>query len=220
MKRARNITHKLSRSEFNRRIHALQDRLLELLALLNAWAKAENTRFAIDSCPSTRIWQRPTVRIRRSWLVQGKAFRGYNASKRKYFYGYKVHLITAQDGRIVKFDFTPGSSHDQIGFELLGFDLAADSVVYADKAYTNHEQEALLAEAAGVDFQPIRRGNSRQAANDYCTNWLRKQARRHVETDISKLVSRWPRRMHAVTARGFLLKAVGLILAHNISFYF
>lgn len=39
MKRAHNITHKLSRSQFNRRIHALHDRLLELLALLSAWAK-------------------------------------------------------------------------------------------------------------------------------------------------------------------------------------
>ncbi len=47
--------------------------------------------------------------------------------------------MTALDGRIVEFDFTPGSSHDQIGFALLGFDLAADSVVYADKAYNNYE---------------------------------------------------------------------------------
>lgn len=93
------------------------------------------------------------------------------------------------------------------------------SVVYADKAYNNYEQEMLLAEAAGIDFQPVRRINSRHVDSDYCTNGLREQARRHVGTDISELVSRWPRRLHAVTASGFLLKAVGFILAHNISFY-
>ncbi|GAB3555245.1 hypothetical protein GCM10027577_40790 [Spirosoma fluminis] len=152
-------------------------------------------------------------------MVKGKAFRGYNASKREYFYGYKVHLRTAADGRIIEFDFTPGSAHDQIGFELLGFDLPAGSEVYADKAYNHYAQEVLLAQAGAIAFQPIRRSNCRRVDNDYCTNWLRQQARRHIETDISQLVSRWPRRIHAVTAKGYLLKVVGFILAHNILFY-
>ncbi|MBD2704821.1 IS982 family transposase [Spirosoma sp. BT702] len=209
--------HKLSRSQFNRRLHKLQDRLCELLALLSQWAKVENTQFAIDSCPLPVC---KNIRISRCQLVQGEAFRGYSASKREYFYGYKVHLITAADGRIVEFDFTPGSWHDQIGFDLLNFELAANSVVYADKAYNHYMQEDLLAQAAGISFEPMRRINSRQGDNDYCTNWLRKQARRHVETDISQLVSHWPRRIHAVTAKGFLLKVVGFVMAHNILFYF
>lgn len=217
MKRARNIAHKLSRSQFNRRLYGLQDRLAELIALLSSWAKAENTHFAIDSCPLPVC---KNIRISRCRLVKGATFRGYNASKREYFYGYKVHLITAADGRIVEFDFTPGSTHDQVGFELLGFDLPVRSTVYADKAYNHYAQEDLLSQAAGIAFEPIRRGNSRQADNDYCTNWLRQQARRHVETDISQLVDRWPRRIHAVTANGFLLKVVGFILAHHLLFFF
>lgn len=217
MKRARNITHKLSRSQFNRRLYALQDRLVELVALLSSWAKAENTQFAIDSCPLPVC---RNIRISRCRLVEGEAFRGYNSSKREYFYGYKVHLITAADGRIVEFDFTPGSVSDSIGFELLGFDLPAHSTVYADKAYNHYVEEDLLAEAAEVSFEPIRRSNSRRADNEYSTNWLRQQARRHVETDISQLVAHWPRRIHAVTARGFLLKVVGFIMAHHILFYF
>jgi hypothetical protein len=56
-----------------------------------------------------------------------------------------VHLITAADGRIVEFDFTPGSVHDQIAFELLNFELPAQSVVYGDKAYNHYAQEDLLA---------------------------------------------------------------------------
>ncbi|MBD2756554.1 hypothetical protein IC230_26945 [Spirosoma sp. BT704] len=101
MKRAHNISHKLSRSQFNRRVHALQDRLQELLALLSSWAKAENTQFAIDLCPLPVC---KNIRISRCQLVEGEAYRGYNASKREYFYGYKVHFITAADGRIVEFE--------------------------------------------------------------------------------------------------------------------
>jgi len=143
--------------------------------------KAENTQFAIDSCPLPVC---KNIRTSQCRLVEGEAFWGYNASKREYFYGYKVHLITAADGRMVEFDFTPGS-YDQLVFEMLGFDLPTHSTVYADKAYNHYTQEDLLAQAAGVAFQPIGRSNSRRADNDHYTNWLGKQTRRHVETDIS-----------------------------------
>ena len=81
--------------------------------MLGSWAEAENIHFAIGYCP------RPVcknIRISRCRLVKGESFRSYNASKREYFYGYKVHLITAADGRIVEFDFTPGSVYDQVAF--------------------------------------------------------------------------------------------------------
>ncbi|MBD2756555.1 hypothetical protein IC230_26950 [Spirosoma sp. BT704] len=67
----------------------------------------------------------------------------------------------------------------------MSFDLPVASAVYADKVYNHYAQEALLAQAAGIAFQPIRRSNSRHADNTYCINWLRQQARHHIETDIS-----------------------------------
>jgi hypothetical protein len=38
------------------------------------------------------------IRIPIANIYKNKEFRGYNASKRRYFYGVKVHLLTTQDG--------------------------------------------------------------------------------------------------------------------------
>lgn len=216
-KRCGNVKAKLSRSQFNRRLQALQHRLVELLGLLSTLAKAENQAFALDSFPWPVC---KNIRIQRCRLVRGAEFRGYNASKREYFYGYKVHLMTAQDGRVVEFDFTPGSRSDAVAFELLHFDLPAGSCVFADKAYNAYTAEDELRRDGEVDLQPIRRGNSKRADNTYCTNWVRKHQRRHVETDISQLLARVPKRLHAVTAKRFMLKMMGFILAHNLLWLF
>jgi hypothetical protein len=52
--------------------------------------------------------------------------------------------------------------HDQIGFELLNFDLPIASAVYA---YNHYAQEALPAQATDITFQPIRRSNSHHPGN-------------------------------------------------------
>ncbi|MBC8084586.1 MAG: transposase [Hymenobacter sp.] len=160
------------------------------------------------------------IRIFRCKIAKDERFRGYNASKKEYFYGYKVYLITAADGRLVEFDFTPGSLSDTVAFQLLAFDLPAGSEVFADKAYNCYPQEAQLEEQAQIHFQPIRKANSKQADNTYLHNWLRQHQRRHIETDISRLLTLIPRRLQAVNQQGFLLKMLGFMLAHNLLFYF
>jgi hypothetical protein len=216
-KRCGDIKVKLSRSQFNRRIHRLQDRLLEIFALLALLVKEVNQSYALDSFPLPVC---KNIRIRRNKLLADEQFRGYNASKREYFYGLKVHLITAADGRVVEFDFTPGSVSDLVAFELLNFDLPAGSEVFADKIYNAYQQEEQLQQQAQIYFQPIRKSNSQKADNTYVHNWLRKQQRRHIETDISQLTARMPKRIQAVTQKGFMLKIVGFILAYNLLFYF
>lgn len=207
-----NIRKKLHKSQFNRRLHRLADEVFSLFCLLAAFRKAVNTDYAVDSFPLPVCHN---IRIRRSKLVWGEGYRGYNASKRVYFYGYKVHCITAADGSIIEFEFYPGKFADTVAFGLLNFDLPKGSNLYADKIYNWYIREDELREA-GIDFQPIRKSNSKKDDNSYVVNWLRKQYRRHIETSISVLEQLFPRTIHAVTEKGFLLKTVGFILAHNI----
>ena len=42
-------------------------------------------------------------------LYQGKSWRGMIASKHRYFYGLKLHLMVTEAGVPVKFFLTPGS---------------------------------------------------------------------------------------------------------------
>jgi hypothetical protein len=41
-----------------------------------------------------------------------KQYRGYNASKKEYFYGFKAHATCTGAGAPVEFSVTPGSAHD------------------------------------------------------------------------------------------------------------
>ena len=131
-----------------------------------------------------------------------------------YFYGYKVHCITAADGASIEFEFSPGKRDDKVGFSLLNFDLPEGSDLFADKAYNWHTREDEL-QQVGIQLQPIRKKNSKKADNTYASNWLRKQYRRHIETDISQLERLFPQTLHAVTSEGFLFKLVGFMVAHN-----
>ena len=52
------------------------------------------------------------IRIRRSRLVKGEDYRGKIASKRRYFYGFRVQLITTIPGLPVQYLIHPGAFVD------------------------------------------------------------------------------------------------------------
>lgn len=48
----------------------------------------------------------------RAILFQCFADIGYNATKQKYYYGFKVHVVTDTQGLILNYELTPASIHD------------------------------------------------------------------------------------------------------------
>jgi hypothetical protein len=65
--------------------------------------------YVIDSLP---VMVCDKIRIARSKLYPDKKFRGYIASKRRYFYGVKIHLMVTQDGQPVELFLTHGGFGD------------------------------------------------------------------------------------------------------------
>ena len=152
-------------------------------------------------------------------MAQRPQHHGYCASKQEYYYGFKVHLISAADGRIIEFEFTPAAVSDTAAFNLLSFLLPAEKELFADKAYNNYHQEQTLRKDGNMLLAPIRKKNSKQADNTYVHIWLRKYFRKHIKADISAIESLFPKKIHAVTKKGFLLKAIGLFLANYFLFF-
>jgi hypothetical protein len=48
--------------------------------------------YAIDSFPVSAC---DTPRIMRANIFQGKEYRGYNSIKKRYFFGFKVHMLVS-----------------------------------------------------------------------------------------------------------------------------
>ena len=82
------------KSNFNRILHRLSDLIARIFQRLSEAIKHLNLEsvYIIGSFPVPVC---KNIRISRSKLLKGKEFRGYNASKREFFYGFKVHMITA-----------------------------------------------------------------------------------------------------------------------------
>ncbi|MBI4747506.1 MAG: transposase [Acidobacteria bacterium] len=144
----------LSRSRLCRRLHELAGWLEEVFHQLGWVLKQANSRmeYLMDSFPVAIC---DNIRIKRCRLVRDEAFRSYNASKRRYFYGVWVQVLTTVDGIPVEVAFLPGGPHDVHGLDLLPLDLPPGSEVWRDSAYTDYTVEDILAEHEQVRLDPI-----------------------------------------------------------------
>jgi hypothetical protein len=210
----RYIPSMLSKSQFSRRVHRLDGLFVTLFRLLGETFKtlSEDPIYVIDTMPVAVC---DNVRIGRCQLYQDKQYRGYQASKRRYFYGVKVHLLVTKDHQPVEFFLTPGSFSDTSGLEQFDFDLPAGSWLFADAAYNFYLVEDLLAEA-GITLGPDRKKNSKRPLPPWLHSLL-KHFRNQVETAASLIQRLLPKSIHAVTAKGFELKVILFTLASSFN---
>lgn len=207
------IPNMLGHSRFNRCLHQVSEHFQTLFHGLAEDFKAENSEhiYSIDTFPVAVC---DNIRISRSQLYQGPDWRGKIASKRRYFYGLKVHLMVTETGKIVEAFFTPGRSSDVLGLRCYDFDLPQGSVVYADKAYCNYGIEDALA-TAGISLKPIRKKNAKRQYPPHEV-YLQHFHRKRVEVTNSLIKQLFPNSIHAVTPKGFELKLFLFIIATSI----
>lgn len=204
------IPHMLSKSRFNRRLHAIQEHVWQgLFHLLSEAAKLLNVRseYIMDSCPVPVC---DNIRIRRCHLYHGAAYRGYVASKRRYFFGLRIHLLVTVTGQPVEFLLAPAAQADITACKALPLDLPLGSTIYADAAYTDYEWEDWLAQDCHLFLVAPRKTNAKRTmttALRYLCHYIRKR----VETSLSQITASFARTLRAVTPRCFELK-IGLAL--------
>ena len=154
------------------------------------------------------------IRISRSRIYQGEPWRGRIASKRRYFYGIKAHLMVTEGGDIVEVFFTPGRCSDVRGLRSYRFDLPEGSTVYADKAYCDYGIEDALQEA-GITLKPVCKKNSKRQDPPWEV-YLQQTTRKRVEVSMSLIEQLLPKSIHAVSAPGFELKVLLFVIATSI----
>lgn len=200
----------LSKSRFNRRVHRLASVIQWLFQHLGRYwcMQSPSTLYVIDSFP---ILVCDNKRIQRCQRFQGEEWRGYQASKRRYFYGLKVHLLVNEVGQPVECFFTEGSMSDVKALKLFDFDLPEGSEILGDKAYTDYVVEDQMAEADLI-LSPLRKHHSKRPISAYTAYW-RALKRKVVETTGSLLEQLMPKHIHTVTSKGFEIKLMSFMLA-------
>jgi len=184
--------------------------------LASIW-KASNQEqvYVVDTFPVPVC---DNIRISRARIYQDEAFRGYIASKKRYFYGLKIHIMVTDAGHPVEFFLTPGSTADVTGLRMFQMDLPEGAYILGDKAYNDYLIEDLLEEWQR-HLRPFRKKNSKRQLPPWERYW-QSVHRKAVETTGSLLEQLLPKHIHAVTSRGFEVKVALFILALSFQFLF
>ena len=207
------IKRTIGRSRFCRRLDRVKHQFLTLFNVLGDIAKAQNGEniYIIDSLPIAIC---DNYRIRRCKLYHDEAYRGYQASKKRYFYGLKIHLVVTKAGQPVEFLLSPGAFNDAATLDQFDFDLPPNAWIVGDKAYNVYLVEDVMAEC-DLFLMPLRKENSKRPREGWM-QYLLSTYRKRVETAGSQIERLLPKHIHAVTKNGFELKAMLFVLASSI----
>lgn len=207
------IGHLISRSRLFRRLERVKHQFLMLFNLLGEISKEQNDEqiYVIDSMPVSVC---DNYRIRRCKIYRDEAYRGYQASKKRYFYGLKIHLLITKDGQPVEFLLSPGAFSDTSALDQFDFDLPHDATIIGDKAYNSYLVEDIMADC-NLFLLPIRKENSKRPRVGWLS-YLISYYRKRVETAGSQIERLLPKHIHAVTSDGFELKTMLFVLASTI----
>lgn len=205
---------RLSRSRFSRRLNHLKPHLLTLIAILSTMWKELNVEqiYIVDSFP---IPVCDNYRISRCRIYQNEQFRGYQASKKRYFYGLKIHMLVTVDGQPVEFFLTPGAFNDTSELPWFDFDLPEGAIILGDKAYNLYWLEDVLLDL-GIELTPIRKKNSKRPHEPW-QHGLNALHRKQIETTGSLLEQMLPKHIHATSASSFELKVVLFVFVVSLN---
>ena len=211
------VPRMLSKSRFSRRLHRIKPFFLTLFNMLAEYWKDSNKNmiYSVDTFP---IIACDNYRIGRAKLYQGKQFRGYIASKKRYFYGLKLHLLVTQSGQPVEMLLSPGSTYDGQGLYVFDFNLPEGSLIVGAKGYNNYAIEDLMS-VAGIQLSPFRKKNSKRPVPPWIY-YLQFHYRKMIETTGSLISNLLPKKIHATSASGFELKVILFVLACSFNFLF
>lgn len=122
--------------------------ILKILIQMNKVADNEGNKF-IDSAPL------PVCRNKRifNYKVSDKAGRG--KSSMGWFYGFKLHVIVDEHGKLLSFDITPGNTSDKNHAVVLNLMKGLKGILVGDSGYvSNPLKEKLAKNGVNLIFAP------------------------------------------------------------------
>jgi hypothetical protein len=205
------VPRMLSRSRLCRRLHQVAELAHKLFHQLGHVLKQMSVsgHYLLDSFPVAVC---DNIRIARSRMLKGEQWRGRICSKRRYFYGVKVQVLATEEGVPVEIAYLPGEASDVRGLEVLPLAVPEGSQLFMDSGYTDYAAEDAAQELDGVTFAVQRKRNSKRW-DEPLRAYYKQLMRKRIESVFSQITALFPRHIHAVSFRGFLLKVTLFIIA-------
>lgn len=205
------LADKIERSVYNRRRRRLFGLLDQVRCLLSSKFNEFEDFFVIDSMPL------PICRIARANRCKicrdvDSAFpdKGYCASQKTYFFGYKLHGICSVSGVFESIDITPASVHDIHLLEDVKYQLS-NCTLLGDKGYLSCDYQLNLFESAHINLQTPMRNNQK----DYKKQpHIFSKCRKRIETAYSQFDDQFMiKRNYAKTFEGLKTRILSKLTA-------
>lgn len=201
----------IERSVYNRRKRRLFSLVEQIRGVLSSFFNEHEDYFIVDSMPLEVC---KTSRAYRSSVCKELEFsypdKGYCASQKAYFYGYKLHGVCSVSGIFHSVDITPASVHDIHYLKDIQYQLS-DCVLLGDKGYLSASIQLNLFETANIRLETPKRMNQ---ASYQKQPYIFRKARKRIETLFSQLCDQFMiRRNYAKTFDGFKTRILSKITA-------
>jgi hypothetical protein len=208
----------LSRSRFSRRLNRINDLLHLIFNELGSTLKELNleSRYALDSFPVPLC---RNIRIKRNRLTKTvsdkESYRGYISSKKEYFFGVRVQVVTTIENLPVEFSILPGDSSDLQGLAELPLDFPEGAEIAADAAYTEYQWEDFMKETEEIKLLVMRKKGSFRG-DDLPMKYFKFWLRHRIETTFGEIAKMFPKKIHATNLNGFIFKVFLFLLAFQL----
>ncbi|MDV3849444.1 IS982 family transposase [Elizabethkingia anophelis] len=208
------IRQKIDRSVYNRRKRRLANKIDEIrIKLARSFNEFENI-FIIDSMP---VEVCKLSRSGTSKICKDSEYcypnRGFCASQKMYFYGYKLHAVCSVNGVFQSVDLSPASVHDIHYLKDIREQLS-DCTLLGDKGYLSSEMQIDLFNYAHIELETPKRVNQKDYKPQF---YLFKKQRKRIETLFSQLCDQFMiRRNYAKSFEGFKTRLLAKITALTV----
>lgn len=158
------------------------------------------------------------ARCNRCKLFQGKVARSYCAAKNERYYGFKVLLLTTENG--IPLDYVIDAANVDERELLTRAKVPANTMVIADKGFIKDELQQLLKQRYGINLiTPTRKNMLHQISNEFSS--LITSVRKRIETTISQLTETFNiNKTKARSFHGLLGRINRKILSYTTALFF
>jgi len=201
----------IERSVYNRRkrkLFSLTERIRQKLAC--SFNQYEDY-FVVDSMPLEVC---KNARASRSTICKDQEHsypdKGFCASQKLYYYGYKLHGVCSVSGVFQSLDISPASVHDIQYLKDIQLQLS-DCVLLGDMGYLSAQYQLNLFETANINLQTPKRRNQKGYQQQ---PYIFRKSRKRIETLFAQLCDQFMiRRNYAKSFDGFKTRILSKISA-------
>ncbi len=204
----------ISRRQYNDRRKLLFEKTERVRKLMSEQLNRHADVFAIDSMP---IEICKLSREKRNKMgkesIHHSPDKGYCASQKKYFYGYKLHSVCSAAGVIESLDLTKASVHD-VHYLKDVKELFSNCIITGDKGYIGRQHQINLFETAAIQLEVPLRNNQKEQKP---VVRILKKVRKRIETVFSQLCDQFMiQRNYAKSFTGFKCRILAKITGFTI----